>query len=299
MKANKQNKSLSNLINQSRSECSSSSLSQLTNQLISDSRQSIGQYDYDRLIYYPTHARCGPWFVGMMLGFVMYQYRNNKPEINRSLSRFLWVLSISLLFLVVLGYFPFQQADRYLKISNAVNASYNALYRTCWAIGLAWIIFACHNGSGGIIRWFLCLPHFKPLARMSLSVYLSHRVYQIVSVASMRQPIHLRPLALLHLFFGDVIISIIVGTLVYLCIEAPTAVLEARLFKRKKLINWNVIYAETLSMCCIFWHPTICENVVASWKLIKSFIFSEFISSNFQLALLKILRKAGGNCILV
>lgn len=163
----------------------------------------------------------------------MYQFREVSPRINKTFSMTMWVLSISMLLAVVLGYFPFQQADRYLKIPKAINATYNALYRSCWAIAIAWIIFRTHNGSGGIIRWFLCLPFFQPFARMSLSIYLTHRVYQILSVASIRQPIYLSPLNLLHVFFGDIVMSLIVGVVVYLCIEAPLSILEKRLFQRK------------------------------------------------------------------
>lgn len=197
-------------------------------------RQAQGQFDYDRLIYYPTHARCGPWLVGMTLGFIMYQHRERPHKsMNKYFIRSAWILAISVLFAVVLGYFPFQQANQYSDIPIIINATYNSLFRSAWAIAIAWIIFACHNGSGGVIGWFLGLPHFKPLARMSLSVYLSHRVYQIVSVASIKQPGHLSPFDLLHVFFGDVLMSFIVGVVVYLSIEAPFSQLESHLFKRK------------------------------------------------------------------
>lgn len=195
------------------------------------SRQQIGRIDYLRHLYLPTHARCGPWFVGMMLGFVMYRTRNKPLQLRAFVSRTLWVLSISLLFAVVLGFFPFQQPENLLTFSNTANATFNSLFRTCWAFGIAGIIFGCHNGSGSVVGWFLSLPQWQPLARMSLSVYLTHRIYQILSVASLRQPIHIVPSEILHVYFGDVIMSLIVGTLVYLCIEAPFSILEGRLFK--------------------------------------------------------------------
>jgi hypothetical protein len=169
----------------------------------------------------------------MALGFIMYQFRNKAPRINKHFSRAMWICAISVLFAVVLGYFPFQQADKFFAIHRAVNAIYNAMYRSCWAIGIAWIIFACHNGSGGVIRRFLCLPHFQPLARMSLSVYLTHRVHQILSVSSIRQPIYLDPFDFIFVYFSDVVVSLIVGVLVYLGIEAPFANLENQMFKRK------------------------------------------------------------------
>lgn len=189
-------------------------------------------------MYYPTHARCGPWLVGMTLGFIMYQLRNEQLRVNKKLLRILWIFSISALFTVVLGYFPFQQSENFLDIPNAINATYNAFYRSCWAIAIAFIIFACHNGSGGVIRWFLCLQIFQPLAKMSLSMYLSHRIYQIISIASIRQPIYLSASNLIHVFFGDVVLSLIVGAAVYLTIEAPFTTLENRLFRRSPTRKW-------------------------------------------------------------
>lgn len=169
----------------------------------------------------------------MMLGFVMYQLRDESFRMNKDLSRVLWFFSITLLSLVVLGYFPFQHTEIFAQIPNTLNATYNSLYRSCWAIAIAYIIFACHNRKGGILNRFLSLQMFQPLAKMSLSIYLSHRIVQIVSVASIRQPIYLSPLSLLHVFFGDVVVSVLVGAVVYLCIEAPFATLESRLFRRK------------------------------------------------------------------
>lgn len=168
----------------------------------------------------------------MGLGFILYQFRNQTPRINKRLSIPIWIFAISVLVSVILGFFPFQQSENYFKISNVVNASYNALHRSCWAIAIAWVIFSCHNGDGGIIREFLSHSFFKPFAKMSLSVYLTHRIHQKVSVAAIKQPIYLSPLELIYFFFGDIVLSFIFGTVAYLCIEAPFAILERRVIKK-------------------------------------------------------------------
>lgn len=164
----------------------------------------------------------------------MYQFRNKPPRLYKNISRILWILSISVLFAIFFGYFPFQQPENLHAIPNVVNATYNALYRSSWAIAMAWIIFACHHETGGAVRWFLCLPHFQPLARMSLSIYLTHRIPQIISLASIKQPIHLNPMEMFQIFLGDALLSIAIGIVVYLCIEAPFAMLERRMSKPQK-----------------------------------------------------------------
>lgn len=168
----------------------------------------------------------------MALGFAIYQWRNTPPVLCKNVSRLLWILSIIVLLAVFFGYFPFQQAETRQDIPNIVSATYNALFRSSWSIAIAWIIFACQNETGGVIRWFLCLPHFQPFARMSLSIFLTHRVPQIISVASIKQPIHLDPFDLFHMFLGDALLSVVIGVVVYLCIEAPFGILERQLFKK-------------------------------------------------------------------
>lgn len=192
-------------------------------------RETKKHHDHSRLIYYPTHARCGPWIVGLGLGFIMYTFRNQKTKLNKRISRVLWIVATSLMTASVLGHYPFQQSNNH--ISYLFNAAYNALSRSCWAMSLAWVIFACHNGGGGFIRWFLCLSLFKPLARMSLSIYLTHRLHQILSIASMKLPYYLSVLNLLHAYFSDVIMSSFIGMAVYLCIEAPVTFFRNRLYQ--------------------------------------------------------------------
>lgn len=36
-------------------------------------------FAYFEHIYFKTHARCGPWFVGLMMGYVLYR-RHNLPS---------------------------------------------------------------------------------------------------------------------------------------------------------------------------------------------------------------------------
>ena len=37
----------------------------------------------------------------------------------------------------------------YVHLSNFVRSLYAAVHRTAWAIGVAWVIFACVTGTGG------------------------------------------------------------------------------------------------------------------------------------------------------
>lgn len=144
--------------------------------------------DFFTILYYPTHTRLAPWFIGMNTGYILYKYKNQKIEISKTLNAILWILALSVLIAVLVSIKLFALPME--EVSLVSNAIYFALHRVAWSLGLAWIIFACHNiGSGSFIRWFLSLPEWQVLARMGLSIYLVHVVYQLVTMMNQKQPI--------------------------------------------------------------------------------------------------------------
>lgn len=138
------------------------------------------------MIYFPTHARCGPWLIGMLIGYIMFHTREKKLKINKPVNTLMWISTICLMMSIIFGFFPFQ-----VMTGNTTtlleNAFFNATFRIGWGLAIGWIIFACQNGSGGPVGWFLSLGQWQPIARMGLSVYLTHRIYEWVSVLSQKQ----------------------------------------------------------------------------------------------------------------
>lgn len=160
--------------------------------------------DYLRWIYYPTHSRAGPWFIGIVLGYVLYIHRGKTFKINPWLNAFMWILSLSVLASVTL-------LQHVLTISGedtaiGWHAFFNAFQRNLWACALCWIIFACqHLKTGGIIRWFLSLPQWQPIGRMGLSLYLISPVYQVLMILNQRVPLFLNVWQLVS-FYKDIVI---------------------------------------------------------------------------------------------
>ena len=56
-----------------------------------------------------------------------------------------WVFAIGLGLAVVYG--PYSQTQYTWKMAEWII--YGVMFRIVWAIALAWVIFACHNGWGG------------------------------------------------------------------------------------------------------------------------------------------------------
>lgn len=144
----------------------------------------------------------------------------------------LWILSLSTLLGIVLGFYPFQTAEENNTTTLFANALYNSCFRVAWSSALAWIIFSCHSGSGGIIRWFLSLRQWKPIGRMGLSIYLVHRIYQIVTILSQKQPLYFEFVPQLHKFFGDTLVAGAFGSVLYLTFEVPVLLVENHFYKK-------------------------------------------------------------------
>jgi peptidoglycan/LPS O-acetylase OafA/YrhL len=183
-------------------------------------------------IYYPTHARMGPWFLGMMLGYIMYTNRNKKIILNPIFNAVMWILCLTVFAAVTMGsqilFYPFSR-DNVTLLSHAF---YTGFYRNGWALACTWMIFACHNGTGGIIRWFLQLPQWQVLGRMGLSLYLLSFMFQHFIVMNAKQPYYFDEFGMIHLFWGDMVASILLSIVGYLAFEVPFLTVESYIYDK-------------------------------------------------------------------
>lgn len=103
------------------------------------------------------------------------------------------------------------------------EAFFASTHRIAWACLTGWIIYVCHHlKSGGPVNWFLSHPLWQPIAKISLSIYLVHDIYIILTVANMKDLWYFEPAWLMHIVLGDIAASTILGGALYLVIEAPS-----------------------------------------------------------------------------
>lgn len=90
--------------------------------------------------------------------------------------------------------------------NRLANSFHLALVRPVWAIAIGWIIFACMNGRGGKINipgfvskfkmfltrfvgpinWFLSLPTFQVLSKLTYTLYIVHYPIIYIITSQMR-----------------------------------------------------------------------------------------------------------------
>ncbi|CRK92296.1 CLUMA_CG005855, isoform A [Clunio marinus] len=181
--------------------------------------------DFLRLVYFPTHARMGPFLIGISLGYFLGKMEKRKIKMYRTVEVLLWLLAISIAFLVVFIHHPFQQFVDNFSTSFG-NQTYLAFHRNVFAVCIAWIIFACHNGSGYFVNWILSRPIWKPLFRMGLVFYITHLGLIIGAVASLKAPTYFGNSEVLSNVTSDFVGAFIVATVAYLAVQAPILRIE-------------------------------------------------------------------------
>lgn len=152
-------------------------------------------------------------------------------KFSKHLSTSLWFSSISIIFAIIIGIFPFHKRNN--VSSTFMNAFFIAGTHLGWSISIAWIIFACHSGLGGYVNSFLSLHLWKPLARIGLSIYLTHILAILAIFGSQKQPENFSGFLKSHLYLGDLGLSFGVALLAFLTFEASVMSIEKSFHTKK------------------------------------------------------------------
>ncbi|XP_066998617.2 nose resistant to fluoxetine protein 6 [Anabrus simplex] len=190
--------------------------------------------DYGKLLYNPSHARFVPYLLGLLLGYLLVELNTRKITIKfrKVIALLLWLVTGGLLLLTLCIVHVFLQPD--YEFDNVSAAFYNALGRPGWGLGVVMVIFLCHTGHGGIIDSFLSWAWFQPLSRLTYSMYLVHLTVVMVQMSSVQTLTYLSDDNIMRIYFGDLIISILLAIVLSLTFESPFMVLEKELLSGRK-----------------------------------------------------------------
>ncbi|XP_031636343.1 nose resistant to fluoxetine protein 6-like isoform X2 [Contarinia nasturtii] len=130
--------------------------------------------DKMKTAYVPTHIRFSSWLIGVIAGYFHFENRNRKIQIPKMINILGWTLSLITMTLVIFANYPLQQLDENKRFSPIVHGLYDALSRIAWSTALCYIIFACAHGFGSVVDRFLSHSYWRPLSRLSYSIYLFH-----------------------------------------------------------------------------------------------------------------------------
>ncbi|XP_022242069.1 O-acyltransferase like protein-like [Limulus polyphemus] len=183
---------------------------------------------YSSMVYIKPYCRMGPYLVGMALGYILFR-TGRKVVLKTRYTVLGWSLAVVCNMLVLYGMWPAYEGK---LPSNLTSAMYSALARTAWAVGLAWLTFACTAGYGGFITTFLSWKAFIPFSRLTYSAYLIHPVAMAALYGVQELTVDATYSYMMYLIFGNLVFTFILAFISSLFFEFPFAGLEKVILRK-------------------------------------------------------------------
>ena len=181
-------------------------------------------------IYSKPYTRAAPYIVGLVMGYVLFKKIKIKIHwfVDWLIYSALFLIGACCLFACVYGlYSSFDRGG----LSLAENVSYFIFSRFTWGVGLALIVFTCHNGYASAINSFLSMGFWVPLGRLTYIAYLVNPRVITVYIRNLREPFTYTNIALAVNYIAMVILSFGTAGVIALFVEFPLHNLEMVIFK--------------------------------------------------------------------
>ena len=180
-------------------------------------------------IYEKPYCRINAYLIGMVLGFVLYKnWKVDSPLwILICFYSVMWIIAVSCLF-VVFGQYETWNGHPFTKTENVMFFMFS---RTVFSFGIALMIYACHNGFGGVVNKFLSWSFWIPLSRLSFMVYLCHPIVIYLMFRTLRSKLIYTDWLLIVLFAAAVMLSYCMALVLAVTVEYPIANVENAVYK--------------------------------------------------------------------
>ncbi|KAF8796720.1 Nose resistant to fluoxetine protein 6 like protein [Argiope bruennichi] len=188
---------------------------------ISDIDQFFLQWhEYFTKFYVKPYTRFDPYLIGIALAYFLFRRKQiNAGKLSRVALSVGWAIASGITFTAMFGLY-------HQNPSTVASSFYNALNRSCFAFGLAWVIFVCINGQGGVVNSILSWKLLIPLSRLTFCAYLLHPILELVYFYSVTRLIEFSHLTLVLHYLGFLILSYAAALVASLLFESPVIRLE-------------------------------------------------------------------------
>jgi len=180
------------------------------------------------LRYMKPWCRAMPYLVGLYMGWVLHKIRGRKIHIPAPLVAIGWITSALTACLVVYGLYDYTAQG--IPQPKTVLIIFPMLDRTAWAVCLAWVVFACVTGYGGVVNSILSWKPFIPLSRLTYCSYLVSIDVQTFYWNTQRTAMHIDQTVAVYIFLATLPVIFCVALLFSLAFESPMIALEKIMF---------------------------------------------------------------------
>ena len=177
-----------------------------------------------------------PFFIGFIFGAKICERTSlsSSVEVNfngkgHHHNQFYWPLKKHTKYLMWLGIFITYLVEIFNTIPYLHGRPYDPtwsaiwfpLNRAIWSLMLTSIIWLCLTNNGGIVGRVLCWPGFRPLSRLTYSVYLTHAWILWIALGTRRDLIDPSGRSFIVLFGGVLVSAYILGFVFTVVFESP------------------------------------------------------------------------------
>ena len=182
-------------------------------------------------IYEKPYSRINAYLVGILLGFVLHKkwrVQHHNYWIHICVYSILWIIAAVFCLTTVFGEYKTWHRHPFSKTENVM---YFMFSRTTYSIGLAIMIYVCHNGFGGAINTFLSWKLWIPLSRLTFMAYLAHPIVLTVIYGTLRFRFIYTDIFLIILVVATIVLSYSLAFVLAAFVEYPLANVESAVYK--------------------------------------------------------------------
>ena len=194
-----------------------------------NSHLSLSNFAFSN-IYEKPYCRINAYLVGIVLGFVFYKKWNIKPHFWHRVFFYsaVWMTAAALCLTIAFGQYGTWNDHAFDKSENILFFMFN---RTAYSIGIALMIYACHNGFGGIVNSILSWGFWVPPSRLTFMAYLSHPIVLTLMYSTMQYRFIYKDYVLVSLIISAIVMSYGLALMLAVAVEYPLANVETALYK--------------------------------------------------------------------
>nr|XP_023019406.1 nose resistant to fluoxetine protein 6-like [Leptinotarsa decemlineata] len=190
--------------------------------------------DYNFHYYIKTYTRCGPYLIGMICGYIIYNLKTSPRKYQLTMGKkFLyWMMCLTLLATCI--YLPLSLTDDDDSIWQ--NALFIPVHRLVWSACVCSIVLMCVTDNADFVNSFLSMPIFQVVARLSYCAYIVHNFWILAKVISLKTVVNYYVHQVVVDSWGTTAVSLLLSFILSLMFEMPAPEIEKYCIKFVKKI---------------------------------------------------------------
>ena len=173
------------------------------------------------------HAQA--YFTGFVLGYILYLKNKSLIKINISRTQSITGWTLSLIAIISVQYIKVLYHYGHTSWNQTFSALWSSMAVLFWSLGIGWIIISCSSITEStnsvliskVVYSILSWSPFRPLARISYMVYLTHMLLIWFYSGSRSTLIETSTLTGIYILIPHIVCSYILGFICTILVESP------------------------------------------------------------------------------